>query len=199
MPLTLEDFSDASLASFGQPQDAVSSQQAEAAKATAYEQGYKAGWDDAIEAESESQSRIGAEFARHLQEMSFSFHEARTHVIQGMESLLQELLSTFLPALIRETMGQRILETLEPLVAECADSAVQIAVAPGCQSALEPHLSEAGIAMIQLIEEPSLSEGQAFLRLGENERKIDLTDAIETVSQSINSMYQLNERALKHG
>jgi flagellar M-ring protein FliF len=51
---------------------------ADAERLAAYEQGYRAGWDDAVRAEAADQARIGAELARNLQEMSFSFHEARS-------------------------------------------------------------------------------------------------------------------------
>lgn len=199
MTLTLEDFSTFSHFSSGQSDGFVPSAQIETEKSAAYEAGYSAGWDDAIQAEASNQARIGEEFARHLQEMSFSFHEARTHVIKGMEPLLQELLNKFLPAIIRDTMGARIVEILEPLIADAADTPVQIAVAPGCESAIEPLLSASGIDVVQITGEPTLSEGQAFLKLGQCERKIDLTQAVEQIATAIQAVYQLNERELRHG
>ena len=198
MPLPLEDFSMFSIGSSGKTADHVSSSQADAVKAEAFENGYKAGWDDSAQTVTDEQARIDAEFARHFQEMSFSFHEARTHLIQAMEPLLRELVETFLPALVRETIGQRIIETLEPMISDCADSPVSIAVAIGCESIVEPYLSASDFPFVQIVEEETLSEGQAFLRLGSNERKIDLTDAIDQITQSIHATSQLNERALNH-
>ncbi|MEN8837451.1 MAG: flagellar biosynthesis protein, partial [Celeribacter marinus] len=50
----------------------------EQARATGYEAGYKAGWDDAIAADESVRTKIGAELERNLQDLGFTFHEARS-------------------------------------------------------------------------------------------------------------------------
>jgi hypothetical protein len=52
----------------------------EEAKVASFEQGYKAGWDDAVAAQSEDQTRIRADLARNLQSLSFTYQEARSHM-----------------------------------------------------------------------------------------------------------------------
>jgi len=198
MSLNLEDFSTL-LEHPDLSHKRTSSKDLESAKTAAYEQGYAAGWDDAAKAEAESQTRIGSEFARHLQEMSFTFHEARAHVIEATKPVLQELVETILPKVIRETMGARIVETLDPLIDQAADQPITITVAQGCRELLEPYLENSVSAVLELVEEPTLTDGQAYLRLGQVERKIDLTDALNQVLQALSALSNLNEEVLKHG
>ena len=198
MGLLLEDFDIAHPPTSPANSDMISRSMAETEKVATYEQGYQAGWDDATLAEAEDQSRIAADFARNLQDLSFTFHEARAHVIQTMEPLLNALVGKLLPDLVSETMGLRIIEELRPLIEDAADAPIELVVATASIPALEKQLANSQIGAIQLRQEPSLAEGQAFLRVGKSERKIDLTAAFEAISMAIASLHSLNERTLKH-
>ena len=198
MALTLEDFETITAELAAAAANVVTRVQADSEKITAYEQGYQAGWDDAARAEAQDQTRISADFARNLQELSFTFHEARAHVIQAMEPLLNELIGTLLPELVCETLGLKILEELRPLIEAGADSPIELVVAPVSRQALEKQLAEASMASIRLSEETTLAEGQAFLRVGKIERQIDMAGALERITTAVQSLYALNEGKLKH-
>ena len=77
----LEEFANAGPHSAGAGGAGLTSDQADARAQASYETGYSAGWDDAVRAETEAHKRISAEFARNLQDLGFTFHEARAHVI----------------------------------------------------------------------------------------------------------------------
>ena len=67
------------------------SEEIETLKVSAYDSGYKAGWDDAAAAQASEQNQIGAELAKNLQDFSFTFHEARVQVMKSMQPLLLEI------------------------------------------------------------------------------------------------------------
>ncbi len=171
----------------------------EKARLEGYENGYKAGWDDAAKAEEEEQSRIGAEFARNLQDLGFTFHEARTHVMQALEPLLSGMVERVLPRLVSETIGQTIIEELMPLATAAADTPIDIVVCPASRPAIEGFLEHESAVPFKLIEEPTLSEGQVFLRAGKLERHIDFSNAVDQIGTAINGLYELNEKAFRHG
>ena len=197
--LSLEEFDLTSPALAAAPAPAATpSDLSEGDRLAAYEEGYQAGWDAAAKAQSEDQQRIGAEFARNLQEMSFTFHEARAHVIQAMEPLLEELVNTVLPGLISDAFVSTVQEELRPLIADSADAPVELVVGPGGRAILEGQIEGTAAAAIRLIEEPSLTEGQAYLRIGKTERRIDLSGALDRVRASVSALFELNERTLKH-
>ncbi|WP_321367266.1 flagellar biosynthesis protein [uncultured Celeribacter sp.] len=176
-----------------------SEEEIEANRMAAYEQGYKAGWDDATRAEGEDQSRIGAEFARNLQDLGFTFHEARSHVMKALEPLLTEMVSKVLPNLVNETLGQTILEELLPMAENASDAPIQIVVSPASRPAIQRLIDDSLTIPLDIIEEPSLAEGQVYLRMGELEKKIDMDAAVDKIGKAINAVYALNEEAMKHG
>jgi flagellar assembly protein FliH len=170
----------------------------EADRIAAYEQGYQAGWDDAVRAQAEDQTRIGADFARALQELSFTFHEARVHVIHAMDPFLNQLVETVLPGLVGDNLGQIILDELKPMVEDSADAPVDLVISPANRPALEAQFDGQTSLPIRLIDEPSLAEGQVYLRVGHSERQIDLSGALERIRTAVRSFQTLNERTLKH-
>lgn len=171
----------------------------EKAKLAGYEAGYQAGWDDATRQESEEQSRIGAEFARNLQDLGFTFHEARAHVMQALEPLLNGMVDKVLPKLVSDTLGQTIVEELLPLAAEAADEPIEVVVTPNSRPTLEDLLSNSASVPFRIVEEPTLAEGQVYLRSGKKERHIDMTQAVDRIGTTIKGLYELNEKAFQNG
>lgn len=168
-------------------------------KSDDYETGYKAGWSDASVAEALDQSRISAEFARNLQDIGFTFHEARCRVLKSLENLLTELVGKIIPEIASKTIGLRIIEEVVPMAEAILDRPTQIVVSPSMRLALEPLLTESTGFPLELIEEPSLCDGQVFLRCGGAEKRIDFTKLIDGVSASLSSMYEANDRMISHG
>ena len=181
------------------PPPAITPEEIEKIRLEGYEAGYQAGWDDASRAESEDQSRIGAEFARNLQDLGFTFHEARSHVMHALEPLLTGMVEKVLPGIVSETIGQTIVEELLPLASAAADAPIEVVVSPASRPALEALLAEATSVPFALTEEASLAEGQVFLRSGKTEKHLDLTGAVDRIGSAINGLYELNEKAFQNG
>lgn len=171
----------------------------ESARLSGYEAGYQAGWDDASKALAEDQGRIGVEFARNLQDLGFTFQEARAHVMHALEPLLSGMVERVLPRLVSQTIGQTVLEELMPLAADAADAPIEVVVSPASRPAIEGFLSESASVPFSLIEEPTLAEGQVFLRSGTLERHIDFSSAVDRIGTAISGLYELNERAFQNG
>ncbi|PID35411.1 MAG: flagellar biosynthesis protein [Rhodobacterales bacterium] len=164
-----------------------------------YENGYRAGWDDCAKAEAEDQERISAEFARNLQELSFTFHEAKSHVLKMLEPLLNALIAQLLPKTVTETFADKILEEVLPLAETAADTPIEIVVSSGLRDQLESLLSSSTQFPVQIREEPTLAHGQAFLRSATEEKEVDLTSALERIKDIITGYNDLNTGALDHG
>jgi len=75
---------------------------------------------------------------------------------------------------------------------------IELVVAPANLAALEKQMADAGFGSIQLVPEPSLADGQAYLRVGRHERQIDLAGALERIATAIRALIALNERTVKH-
>lgn len=167
----------------------------EEAKLAAYERGYRAGWDDAAQAQAADQTRIGAELARNLTALNFTYAEARAHVLAAMEPVLQDIVARLLPAIARPALAPTILHSLRPLAERASDSPIEVLINPAARPALDNLLAHANGPPLHLVEEPSLGEGQAFLRLGQSETRIDLDAAIAGIATALTEFFQTTESA----
>ena len=166
----------------------------EEAKLSAYDTGYRAGWDDAVAAQHGDQAQISAELARNLKSLGFTFADARQHVLGAMEPLLQDIVARLLPAIARASLAPTILHALHPLAVRASDSPVEIVINPAARMAVDAILAQSNGPPALVVEEPSLGEGQAFLRLGQSETRIDLDSAILDISPALTNFFQLPER-----
>lgn len=171
----------------------------EEAKLASFEAGYSAGWEDAAAALSEEQNRIRADLARNLQGLAFTYHEARDHVLRALEPLLKEMVARLLPTLARETLGQLVVETLRPMAAERAGAPLTLVINPVSRRAVELVLAENAGLPLQIEEEPSLGEGQAYLRFATSETRIDLDRAIAEIIAAVRDFFALSRKEAPNG
>ena len=169
------------------------------AKLAGYEQGYKAGWDDAVAAQSEDQTRIRADLARNLQQLSFTYQEARSHILKAVQPLLEEMVNRLLPETARETLAPLVLEQVMPMAEDLTDQPVTLVLNPSVRAAVETLIEQAtGLPML-IEEEPTLPEGQVYIRLGGSEAQVDLTRVTADIAAAVRGFFSLTEESGTHG
>ncbi|WP_121629564.1 ABC transporter ATP-binding protein [Tropicibacter alexandrii] len=171
----------------------------EGQKLEAFENGYRAGWDDAVKAQSEDKARISSAFAQHLQDLSFTYHEAYSQVMNGMTPLLNEMVSVLLPSMARATLGLHVVEQLHAMAKEIGTMDVQILVAPTNIDAIAPLIEGDFGFPIELIPDDTVAEEQADIKFGSSERQIDLGDLIASVTEAVAGFAHDNRRKLANG
>lgn len=172
-PLSLEDFGEPVQPDLAAGPTAIEAD--EELRLSAYEEGYGAGWEDAITAQSDAREEREAEVARHLQALAFGYHEARQHLLRSIEPLLREIASSLLPQVARQLLAPAIAEVLLPLAERRLDAPILLRIAPGCRAAVERMLAiTAGDLPFEIVEDVSLSGGQALIDAGHAELRVDL-------------------------
>jgi len=197
-PLKLEVFESASPKGHGQTvvMDRAS---IEETRLQSYDSGYAAGWEDATAATQDDQSRIGSELANNLQQMAFTFQEARSHILKSVQPVLTQLCTQLLPPLAREVLAPVVLDTIMPLMDDLADTPVHVVLNPVARPALERLLSQAAGLPLVIIEETTLGEGQVYLRLGEIEHRVDLDLAVTRLTSAVHDFFEYSEKDGGHG
>jgi flagellar biosynthesis/type III secretory pathway protein FliH len=196
--LRLEVF-DTVLTADGGTQPLVEVSAVEEAKITSYEQGYSAGWEDASAAQQGDQTRIRADLARSLQSLSFTFQDARGHVLQAIRPLILEMTNRLLPEVARQSLGPTVLDALMPLADQLADAPLTLVLNPTVRDRVEGLVAEAtGLPMV-IEEEPSLSEGQVYIRLGPKEQKVDLDRVTSDITAAVRGFFNLPEKDTSNG
>jgi flagellar assembly protein FliH len=165
----------------------------------AYEQGYKAGWDDATAAQVEEQSRVAADFARNLQELSFTYHEARSQILNSLKPLFTEMVSKVLPRLAQETLPQSIVEEVLSAASDRTSAEFEIVISSANRPALERLLEGQTALDVNIVEEPTMAEGLAYIRFNETEKQIDLTSVLAGFSQLVEGFFTQQQKVAING
>lgn len=169
-------------------------------KLVAYEQGFQAGWDDSVAAQTDEVARLRTDLGHNLQSLSFTYQEARAHVLAGLESLIEEMVHCLLPELARETLAPMVLERVVPMAEKLADQPVELILNPVARKPVENMLDLATGLPLRIVEEKCLAEGQVYFRLGTTEAKIDLTRVVAEISAATHAFFaQISQEPEPHG
>lgn len=172
----------------------------EEARLQSYEQGYAAGWDDAVAAQDGEVARLRADLGRNLEDLSFTYHEAYSHVLRTLEPLLHDMVTKVLPAIARESLGHVVLDHLRPLAKELAGTPIAVVANPVNRAAIERLLVAEADFPLTMEEEPSLGEGQVWLKLGEAESRVDLDGVIAAISAAVSAFFRIEKQEeRRHG
>ena len=175
----------------GSIQPLVEATAVEEAKVASFEQGYSAGWDDAVAAQNGDQTRIRADLARNLQSLAFTFQDARSHVLQAIRPLILKMVNRLLPEVAREALAPTVLEALTPMADELADAPLTLVLNPAVRGQVEDLVAQAtGLPMV-IEEEPSLPEGQVYIRFGSIETKVDLSQVTADIAIAVRAFFNL--------
>jgi flagellar biosynthesis/type III secretory pathway protein FliH len=189
--LRLEVF-DTAPAPDGSLQPLVEPTAVEEAKVASFEQGYSAGWDDAVAAQHDDQGRIRADLARNLQSLAFTFQDARSHVLQSIKPLILEMVNRLLPEVARESLAPTVLEAVMPIAETLADAPLTLVVNPAVRGQIEDLLTQAtGLPMV-IEEEPTMPDGQVYIRFGPSETKVDLGQVTTDIAIAVRAFFNLN-------
>jgi flagellar biosynthesis/type III secretory pathway protein FliH len=176
----------------GAPRPLVEASALDDAKVASFEQGYSAGWEDAAAAQEGDQARIRADLARNLQSLAFTFQDARTHVLQAIRPLILEMTTRLLPEVSREALAPAVLEAIMPLAEDLADAPLTLVLNPAVRDRVEALVAQATGLPMQIEEEPSLGEGQVYIRLGPTETKVDLTQVTDEITAAVRGFFNLS-------
>jgi flagellar assembly protein FliH len=204
-PLRLEDFGGPPPAPFGafDPDPAAGTEAAAEARLAGYDQGYAAGWEDALAAQAAEQGQVREDLARALHDLGFTFHEARAHLLRSLDPLLRALVDRVLPEIARASLGAAVVAELRDTAARLAGAPVVLEVAPGDRAAIAAALGEAPALPAELREDAALSEGQVRFRFGAEERALDLEALLGSiralVADFLAAPSAFPERQARHG
>ncbi|TMV94617.1 flagellar biosynthesis protein [Thioclava sp. BHET1] len=157
----------------------------EEAKLASFETGYQAGWDDAVAAQNAETARLHADLGRNLQALSFTYHEARQHMLDAIEPLLTEICATILPKMARGAIPGLVADQLMPLAEARTLTPITIVAHPEALTQIEEILRRCDSLPLVYTSEPSLDTGQVLLKFAEGETRIDLSGALARISQTL--------------
>ncbi|MGH1458101.1 MAG: ABC transporter ATP-binding protein [Paracoccaceae bacterium] len=192
----LEDFGTQSA---GRSSIAMTDVSLEEQRLESFEQGYKAGWDDALKAQNNTAVQISEEFARNLQDLSFTYREAYAHILKSMNPLLSQIVETVLPEMAQKTLGLRVIEQLQEMVKATGDTGIEVRVSCANQSAVASLLKQEFGFPVAIKDDASLSDTQALLKFDETEKQIDLGEVLSGIGQAVSGFFHEHQKEVVNG
>lgn len=181
------------------PSPEIDPAEVEELKLGAFEQGYSAGWDDAIAAQDAEATRLAADLGRNLQDLSLTFQDARAHLLASLEPLLRDMVTKVLPALARDNLARIVLEQLLPVADAAVPTGVRVVAHPVSLPQIRALLSAGVTIPLEFCEEPSLGEAQVYLRFADSETRIDIDSVIEAIRAAITTYFSTSQQEAQNG
>jgi flagellar assembly protein FliH len=151
-----------------------------------YEEGYSAGWEDALSAQSQTQARLCEALSQKLCDLSFTYHEALTQMLAALEPIFQAIFETVLPRAWSAGQAARLAELATAMAKEQAEGPLVLKVPKGTADAIRPAFEREYGAPFELREDPGLAPDQACIRLGDVEQFVDGEALLRALAEAVN-------------
>lgn len=167
----------------------------ETAKLEAYERGYAAGWDDALAERAEQDANARNALLQQLQDFAFTFHEARQAILRSVEPVLSAMTDSVLPGLLRDLMGDQVIEHLRAELVRHTDVPLRLRHHPGVGDLLRDVVAQQSGLSLELHPDSQLGQGRFVLERGDCEVELDLDRLCRDIRDRIQDhLSQVSER-----
>ncbi|MFD1343546.1 ABC transporter ATP-binding protein [Litorisediminicola beolgyonensis] len=183
----------------GAPAATVTEAETEARERAAFEEGYKAGWDDAVAAEAAEGGRLSEGLAQTLLDLSFTYHEAYSHILRELEPLFTELVDHILPEALQESIGLHVVETLQERARGLVEYAVEIRVSAEDLLRVRDFVGPETGVEATVASDPRLGPGQAEIRLGSRQDRVDLSALADGIRDAVAAFTDQARRSAESG
>jgi flagellar assembly protein FliH len=153
-----------------------------------FEEGYRSGWDDAVQAKSDSADHISEGLAQNLLDLSFTFHEAQAATMKSVAPLLDQIVKALLPEVLPASLATHILEELQHRIRVDDVGTVLICVSPDNTERVSSLISSTPAMAVTVQGDSGLSDIEAVLRLDREERHLDLADLATGIQDAIDGL-----------
>ncbi|MBY5933638.1 hypothetical protein KUV51_11560 [Tateyamaria omphalii] len=171
--------------------EALPLEEVEDQKLEAFEKGFQAGWEDAVAAQSETQSFVSSDLASSLQSASFEYHELRATMSASVETIVKNITDVILPQIAQASLGAHVREKAQAMARASLDRRIEIAVAPDSEAAVRRVLVDEIPEPFLLVTDNLLGPSQVVLRTERMEAELDLERTVAEISDAVASFFEV--------
>ena len=166
---------------------------------SSYDNGYRAGWEEAQATLAAHDARSKADLSQHLQKLTFTYHEAQAHVLKALQPLLEYIVGRVLPQIAIETLAPIVLETLIPLADRLGQAALVLRVHPESRSTVQTLIEARTSLPLTILPDATLGEGQVHLQLGQAEAEVNLDQTTTDIANAVRGFLNLYGKDVLYG
>ena len=160
-------------------------------KLAAYEQGYKAGWEDASATDDQDLRALQLAVSRNLQALSFTHHEARSYLLHALQPLIECLTDAILPDLAQQALLPVLQEEVTKAAERCLGAPLTLYVHPSAHDLIQNMFKESGGLPVRIVNEPSLMPEQVLLWAADGEARVDLSETVARIRTCLHAHFNI--------
>lgn len=188
-PALLETFETRATASVTDPSETDESWQA----------GFEAGYEQALQDMKAEQVQLSAQLVQSLNDQAFGYHEARTHLLDTLRPLFDELAGTFVPGFAREAFVPLVSAHLRKMATHLIDEPIHLRVTPELEPLFLSLVEDVGDLPVRVQSDDTLDALQAVLTTAREEAVIDLQPVLQEVGSILGAMTTTQTEYADHG
>lgn len=177
----------------------ASNEAIETARLDGYEDGYKAGWDDAIGANTAEQLQLSADLSQNLRDISFTYQEAVTHVTTTLHGVFDGMLTHFLPEAAQLALAPKVREVISALPLSSDNMHVTLSVSEANLHVMEKIVGKIDHAHVDLQEDRDLTAGQVAIRFDNQEVALDFDALLDELRVALAAALPRDTEEVSHG
>ena len=166
-----------------------------ASGADRFDEGYNAGWDDAMAQVEKEETRIGEQLATRLAALECDHDATRLALIADLEPALRDVFDKLLPHTVERTFLANLMEEVAASL-QATNEQLRILVSPEDMTPMVRLIERAGISPHQAVvaAEPALAMSQALIRWTGQERRVDLEGVLADLDAAIDAYFETLDR-----
>lgn len=154
-----------------------------------YDAGYKAGWEDAERRHESEAQRLSEALLHSVQDLSFTLHEARVHVLKMLRPLVESMIGALVPEAAKAALPVIVADEIEQLAVGLADEPLTLRISADDRLMLERALTGVQSSLqVKLVVEPSLVAGQVLISTENLEKRIDLDEVQTRITTALRTL-----------
>lgn len=150
-----------------------------------YDAGYKSGWADCATAEAEERHSVSADLAKNLSEAQLTYEAARRDVLAALGPFFEDVAATLLPKIAAAAVVPTVLAELGAMAEGQTVSKIEIHAAPSACASLERLGESEHLSGLTVRPEPAFADGQVSIRVGTEQRDLDMANAAARIADAI--------------
>lgn len=153
----------------------------------AFERGYGAGWEDALQAQTQRRAALAEDMRAAFSDMSFTYQEALTRMTLSLEPMFSALVQTVLPQALDRGLAARVIEQLSEMAKAQVAQPILLLVPPGVEGDVEAMLPADITALPKVVADPELLPGQARLQVGTARSEVDCAALLDAIAAAFDA------------
>lgn len=145
-----------------------------ASDTTAFDDGYKAGWGDAVAKLDTNNAQLQVALSEALQEFSFSTLEAKTLLLKELHPVLLAIFAKVLPDIVGQSGPELIVDHIKELLSEQNFISLTVTCNPAETDALDATLQKKGAQEVRVKANAMIDIGAFLVRADGVETLLDL-------------------------